>query len=394
MQRTIQVVFGLMLALACGEPALAQRSTTPSPQVTPGGAAPVRPVPRTRTPVDAPIQIAPGALNLAGMQGWTAIASDPVQGGVSVIPFPNGQWRLAARGADDRLRIAMINPASLPASIASGAWFVTETVVRSEPDCRAAPNSVNEIIACAHLGDGGSASVVFLNVGYNNQYQVLNTFSLGGQGAGARPTLLASPLYVEGGDSAAGAAVGFRTIRFELLVWDGNLRSFRLLRHTREIGPVPLGQYVPNYGAPVSLSPNVPDQWTLMALAYPTPFGCSNDSQCAIGGLNNAIRIVDVTAGQGSDGFAQAPAQQYVLPPVPGGLSRNVAPALVGAQVVVRGSNGRIYRASFGSEGTGTWSDEGGSTRDGSGISCAARQGGPVCFVQGTDGRIYWRVMG
>ena len=391
MRRTIQAVLTLVLVLGSGGQALAQRApSAPPQQVTPAPPAPVRPSPRTRTPAEPqPRTIAPGALNLVAMTGWTSIASDPIQGGVSVVPV-DGQWRLVARGADDRLRIATVNSANLPASIASGGWFVTDVVTRSEPDCRSASNVSSDALACSHLSDGGAAGLVFLRVGYNNLYEVMQAFDLGGQGAGFRPTLIASPLHVEGAESAAGATVGSRTIRFELLVWDGNLRSFRLLRHTREIGPIPLGQYVPNYGAPVRLSPSVPDQWTAMALAYPTPFGCSDNAQCAIGGLNGAVRIVNVTAGEGAEGFAQAPAQQSVLPPVPGGLSRNVAPELVGSQVVVRNAAGRIYRAAL---GAGAWQDAGGSARDGSGISCVDRQGGPVCFIQGADGRIYWRVM-
>ncbi len=271
---------------------------------------------------------------------------------------------------------------------------MTDAVVRSEPDCRAVHNALNEPIVCAHLGDGGSAGVLFLRVGYNNQYFVVDAFNVGGQGAGFRPTLLTNPLHLEGGESAAGATVGFKTIRYGLLVWDGNLRSFRLQRHTRQVGPLALGQTEPNYGAPFSLSPGVPDQWTLMTSSYPTPFGCADGSQCAIGALTGAVRIVDVTAGQGAEDFGQAPTQQYVLPPVPGGLDRNVAPELVGSQVVVRGAGGHIYRATFGYGGASAWQDLGGSTRDGSGVSCIDRQGGPVCFIQGADGRIYWRVMG
>jgi len=338
--------------------------------------------------------MAPGALNMVAMQGWTAIASDPVKGGVSAVRFNTGQWRLLARGADDRLRIAAIDPAAIPASIAGGDWVVTDAVVKSEPNCRTASGGLNPIIACAHLGDGGSASVIFLTAFLNNTYQISDAINVGGQGAGFRPTLLPDPLFAQGADSAAGATVGSRNIRYGLLVWDGNLRSFRLQRHTIETGSIPLGSYIPNYGAPSSLSPDVPDQWTLMALAYPTPFGCSDGSLCAIGALTGAVRIVDVTPGDGAEGFARAPAQQYVLPPVPGGLSRNIAPELVGSQVVVRNSSGRIYRAAFGSGGIGPWVDEGGATRDGAGISCLDRQGGAVCFVQGVDGRIYWRMMG
>lgn len=393
MQRTIRIVLGLVFALTGADQALAQRSTTPpAPQVTPGAPAPGRPAPRPRTE-GAPIQMAPGALNLVAMTGWTPIASDPVQGGVSVVRFPDGPWRLVARGADGRLRIATINPTSLPTSISGGDWFVTDAVARSEPNCRPAHNILSDMLVCAHLGDGGAAKVIFLRVGANNQYQLADAFDLGGQGAGFRPTLLPDPLYAEAAESAAGAAVGSKVIRYGLLVWDGNLRSFRLQRHTRQIGPLALGQTIPNYGAPVSLSPGVPDQWTLMALAYPTPFGCSTGALCAIGSLTGAVRIVDVSTGEGAEGFAQAPAQRYVLPPVPGGLSRNVAPELVGSQVVVRNSSGRIYRATFGSGGTGPWLDEGGTARDGSGISCIDRQGGPVCFIQGADGRIYWRVL-
>lgn len=396
MRRTIQAALTLVLVLGSGGQVLAQRATPATPpQVAPAPAAPVRPVPRTRAPAESPAQvIAPGVFNLTAMAGWTPIASDPVQGGVSVVQLPDGPWRLVARGADDRLRIAMFNSGSLPASIASGDWFVTDVVARSEPDCRSSSSSLVNSLVCAHLGDGGSAHVAFLRVGFNNHTQVMDAFELGGQGAGFRPTLLPSPLYFEGGDSAAGATVGSKTIRYGLLVWDGNLRSFRLQRHTRQIGPVPLGQFTPNYGAPFSLSPDVPDQWTLMASSYPTPFGCSNGPLCAIGSLTGAVRVVDVTTGEGSEGFAQAPTQQFVLPPVPGGLSRNIAPELVGSQVVVRSTSGRIYRAPFGSGGAGAWRDEGGSTRDGSGISCIDRQGGPVCFVQGSDGRIYWRVLG
>jgi hypothetical protein len=59
---------------------------------------------------------------------------------------------------------------------------------------------------------------------------------------------------------------------------------------------------------------------------------------------------------------------------------------------VVRGNNGRIYQArQSGSAAFGAWRDEGGSARVGSNISCLAINEQPICFIQGSDGRIWFK---
>ncbi len=411
MKRFACVGFVLVLALGLGTEAFAQRPpiiiaprTQTPPAPAPAPRAPVRPVPRARAPAEpAPRPIAPGVFGLATMAGWTALTDTPVATGATVVRLGSGEGRIITRSANDRLRIASINLSSPGGPIADSAWGeATSGTVLSEPHCeRLAPSSATlgqarYDMLCGYLGPNGSAVIDHVTLNGLGS----SPTNLGGSNAGFRPTIVPDPVSHVRLD---GVTPVHRDEGYGRLVWDGGLASFRRDERSRSLyGTISNGAFgrASQGWKPAVSTASWPAGWTAMKGAYLSPYGCvrANEVLCAsgVGGIvPSSRRVRIVSAEPNADDFAATPVERRLTNPVPGVLSFNIPPVLVrldsGAVVVIaRGQDGRIYR-----EGPdGVWIDEGGATRDGSGVSCVADGAAPVCFVHGSDGRLYWKRLG
>lgn len=332
------------------------------------------------------------------MGDWTPLTQGAPLGGASVLRLRDGSGRVVVRGADSYLYVAAIDLAEPGGPIAASAWVKTGAVAQSEPHCQPflIPDSLGDML-CGYLGPGGSARLSFMNLaeGYGEMVD------LGGQNAGFRPTVLANPNWHLAAPFPRLGSTGGLYRKYELIVWDGSVSAFRLYRETIQ-PPIPGG---PSDGpfTPAVTATEVSGDWTKMDAFYPTPMAClSIFPACAIGTTPGNIRLV--YAGL-TDDLSDAPVQTFFTPAVPGGLSLNVAPAYLdtasgGLVIVVRSNDGRIRQSILSANAAGTaliagpWIDEGGFTRSGSGISCVASNEQPTCFVQGADGRIYWKKLG
>jgi len=59
-------------------------------------------------------------------------------------------------------------------------------------------------------------------------------------------------------------------------------------------------------------------------------------------------------------------------------------------QVFARSKNGHLYRWRVNAVAS-QWEDMGGDTKPGASINCRANNEQPMCFIQGSDGKVYWR---
>lgn len=402
MLRTAAAALAFVLAVGGGGPALAQRPppiavapqrTPPAPNVRLPGPDQIRAAPRPSgnaiRAMIPPAQIVtftvspPPFANLQAlrdMTGWTVLTNGATLGGPSVVRMRNGQGRIMVRASDSHLYSAPIDPTNPGGPIAGSAWVQSSLTSQSEFDCvtMAEAQSFADVL-CGYLGPNGSANLSYLSF---DEPQSM-TEPLGGQGAGFRPTVVSGDWYMSSPVPAASWPGGvYRS--YEVFVWTTGLTSFRKGSHMLLSGGAG------GLAAPVSFVPYT-DQWTQMASTYPTPYGCVRMTavQCAVGTLNDRVRVV--SAAPTPADYGAAPAQAYFTGPVPGGLSLNLAPEMFRLQsgavvIVVRSKTGRVYSWSG-----NAWHDQGGWARDGSGISCLANNEQPVCFIQGDDGRIYWR---
>ena len=406
----------MALAMLIGTDAAAQGvppNQTPSPPRMQRRAAPpvvVAPQTQTAPPFIRVNPQGPAASPTGGvlfiqnlMAGWTALTNTPVATGATVVRLGSGEGRIITRSANDRLRIASINLSSPGGPIPESAWGETSSgTVLSEPHCqRLAPSSATlgqarYDMLCSYLGPNGSA--VIDHVTLNGPAS--SPTNLGGSNAGFRPTIVPDPVFHV---RVNGATPVQRDEGYGVLVWDGGLASFRRDERRRSLyGPVSNGAFggVSQGWQPAVSTVAWPAGWTAMKGAYLSPYGCvrTDEVLCAsgVGGITpSSRRIRIVSAEPNTDDFAAVPVERRLTNPVPGVLSYNIPPVLVrldsGAVVVIaRSQDGRIYR-----EGSdGVWIDEGGATRDGSGFSCVADGAAPVCFVHGSDGRLYWKRLG
>lgn len=319
------------------------------------------------------------ALNAGSMDGWTALTNGATQGGASVVRLKDNRTLVIVRAGDGKLYEAQIDPAN-PGTLPASAWRATGIAAGSEPHCEA--NGQEAGYFCAYTGPNGSARATWIEATWKSSEK-----ELGGSGAGARPTVTPGPYthYVP----TVTSFTSVHTEAYTLLVWDGADGLWRYRAFDTN--------YTSGFGAsaPESQLPADEQGWKRIAGNFGSPLGCASR-------IGSAVRCAVVSGGGiGSINLTQLNPDNIVgkslTKPVPGGTSKT-APALVytqGGQLVyvVRNATGRLYRQ-LGGNPSADWVDEGGSARQGSNISCTAVNEQPVCFIQGPDGRIWWKRMG
>ncbi|HYC98582.1 hypothetical protein [Brevundimonas sp.] len=348
---------------------------------------------------DEPYVLPYGAISEAfGMTGWSALTNGTTKGGAVIVRLRDGQGRIVVRAQDDSLNLATIDLLNPGGPLSGAAWVDTGLHAGSEPHCQALLDSESlGDMACLFVNrTSKSVNLYFLDP---SGHYASPSYELGGHNPGFRPTLL--PRVAWWGD-APFVDSELMTTGYEALAWDGGVSGWRLsARFTQKyMEGAGLGQSP--WGPAVSTQPGVPDQWTQMHGAYPTPLDCIEDNAeilCAVGTLTGQIRVIALQEADAGEYVSAAPVQRFVTSAVPNGLSINIAPSLIrlgsGHLVVtVRGEDGHIWQVRIRPgylNPVGPWIDEGGYTRAGSGISCIANNEEPTCFAQGMDGRIYWK---
>ena len=302
----------------------------------------------------------------ADMTGWTPI-SGVSKGGAS-IATTKGDNYLFVRGGDDDIYAVKFDPANI-GPIPASAWSALNVKSTSEPECRIAASGKEGI--CAFLGDKGNAEYQLMAVDDGQvRYSYYGVHDMGGSNAGAAPTFLETP--VSGTDNKV---YGLH-LRFG--VWDGKQTLF-----VREDGyKIGLGGTGPW---------NADAQWEKMSGTVSGPVGCADDTCAFISGgvIQLVITYHDLTAPMT---FGKSPA----LPVAPQGKPAVVLMPAGKSAVVVRGADGHVYEAFF-DRGHGTfnggWHDEKGYIAAGSSPTCTAVNTQPVCVIQGSDGRLYAKML-
>lgn len=306
------------------------------------------------------------------MSGWTPLTNGATSGGASVVQLTNGEGRVVVRAADKKLYMANMNLLN-PGTIDTAAWTALQGGLQpgAESEAHCMPNEsekdADTDLACAFLDTGGSVSLMRIkSSGWNDRIK------LGGQNAGGRPTLMG---YFHPADFAQSAAY------YDVLAWDGGMVAYRLMHASAEIDAGPGA-----YGA------DWPVGWQKMASAMATPVGCTKLNFCAAGTLGDKVVMFGVN--QPPKLTVSMLGGQYVSPTLPGGLSMNIAPSPLllseDKQVFVRSKNGHIYRWRVKAV-PAKWDDMGGDAMAGASINCRANNEQPMCFIQGSDGKVYWR---
>lgn len=337
-------------------------------------------------PMSTPLRVQPavplGAQLDWNQTGWSALTQGQAAGAPSVVRLQNGETWLIVRAEDSQLYGASINPAQ-PGIIASGAWRAFGVAARSEPDCQPVEQATltdgfewRQRLVCGYLASGGGAEAALLTTGTGS----ILTLALGGQNAGARPSILprvlGNTLPHTNGSSISWAAAG------NAVVWDGANSTYR-------------GSFV--MGTSTGASPNQVPSWQ-QNTSVGGPVGCGRlagsataPTPCAWAAETGIV----VRANPEFTGAAQ------LVSGVPGGTDRRSAPAVVVTAsnrvvIAVRNSSGRIYWAVRPSSGGafGAWQDAGGTSRSGTGLSCIGQGEAVSCFIQGWDGRLFGRVIG
>lgn len=402
---TTRTALILAFALGFGGAVQAQRPASlaaPAPQVRPVS-PPAAGSLRRRISPGVAITLQPAALPfvvpltlIGDMSGWTALTNGAVVGGPSVVRLRTGEGRIVVRANDGHLYVAPISLLDPGGPIDGSAWVQIDETVQSEPNCQPfmKPDSSSDML-CGYLGPNGSVRLSLINLS-NGHGQAID---LGGQNAGFRPTVLPDPesgalilppaSLIRSRPAAEKAAADYLFQKYEVLTWDGAMASFRYRRKAVIKKPFE-GQLTVYDADEQAFDPQWSSAWVKMASVYPSPFGCAHadPNRCAIGTLTDQVRVVGLAEPSAP---ADAPPLSFATKAAPNGLSLNIAPALVGLAsgglvVVARGKDGRIQ-----SFANGAWTDQGGSARDGSGLSCLANNEQPICFIQGYDGRVYWR---
>jgi hypothetical protein len=390
------MVLGVALAMGAAgvETASAQARSGAQPGGRPAPADPQRRAPteqevRTATGVQI-LQFQPAptmtlgavqGVNAALMQGWTPMTTGSTLGGPSIVKLPTG-YRLVVRAANAGLHDAPIDVASQSVPLPASAWRQLVPTATSEPYC--VPDFFSPTFYfCGYLAEGGSAAVA--RIGLENLGQ---TWAMGGSNGSGRVTLGPAP--------SVSVTPGQLATTLRLLVWDGSATLFR-----REYATVaylaPNGQF----GTPTDTVLANERGWRVVDGAFLTSVGCVREGQpdlpiCAQGTTSGVRLFFDPWRSQSQGGM---PTGQIVTPALPTPIGRT-APELVTTSsgaivVVVRAANGAIYQSRRAANGAsfGPWISEGGSAREGSGISCTAVNEQPICFIQGTDGRIYRKAL-
>ncbi len=317
----------------------------------------------------------------ASMQGWTPITNGPALGGASVVRMSNDQADIIVRAGQNKLYIASFSPSSVSGPLGGSAWRQTNVSVTSDPDCEIRPSRTN--YACTFLGEGGAAFIAWIDPTYSK------VTPLGGHNGGARPALAPFPesFVVPANDPNYSNGVPLYFERATMFAWDGSIQTWR--RRWLAYIPSTLG------GSPPGFTEALPAEeqgWKLTVSPTLTPMSCAvvgNAMNCLVGS-SNGVRMFDLYELNTASGAVLSQA-------LSAGIGTSTPVELVGtgsgaAIAVVRGNNGHIYQARrSGAGGFGAWRDEGGAAKAGSNISCIATNEQPMCFIQGPDGRIYFK---
>ena len=320
-------------------------------------------------------------LDQAAMKGWTPLTNGATLGGAAVLRTGKNVVRVVVRAQDGRLYMTSID--------GTNPGGQTGQTATSEPFCEASAFATSQEMLCGFLGAGGSAKVAWFNADYSAA-----AVDLGGHDAGARPTVAPAPqnyicnCAVDGQYSDTKATVDLHAE----YVWDGGTRLF--VRHTGT-------HSVYGWGSPTTIT-NLAEVfepgssgWRQVAGTFASPIGCDDQYLGGSWVVNCAV-----TAGTSLATFRLAdlsvtkPVGMTIGKPAPVALSNRTAPLLMQTKgytpvVIARGVNGRIYR-----QVGGQWFDEGGAARDRAQISCISNNEQPTCFIQGPDGRIWWKKLG
>lgn len=392
------VALGVALAVGAAgvETAAAQDRSGAQPRGRPAPADPQRRAPTEQEiravagPQVLQFQPAPNmalgavqGVNAALMQGWTPVTTGATLGGPSIVKLSTGH-RLVVRAANSVLHDAPIDVVNQSVPLPGSAWRSLSITATSEPYCAAEIYSGEVNYFCGYLASGGSAQVARITGSGAGGY-----WSLGGSNGAGRVTIGSSPLQ---GYSSA----GMLDTAFRLIVWDGGTRLFARDYQTSQAG---------NLAGQMSVAqetlPAAQQGWKVLSGVSLTPVGCRRDggggwSICAQGTATGVRLFSDPWSAEALGGGV--PPTFAVTQPLPASMSRTAPEILYTASgvtvVVVRAQDGTIHQArKSGNANFGPWISEGGSAREGSGISCTAVNEQPICFIQGTDGRIYRKAL-
>lgn len=354
----------IALALAATAFLAVSANASTERRAKPSGTAPV--VLRQQAPVYLPL--VPG-MAVAGnkMSGWTSLTNGATGGGAALAEGPYHKI-IVVRGADDNLYAAFFNPLA-PRKIESSEWRQLISGARSEPVCASPTTS---LIGCTYLGDNGK--IVYTTLA-DAQASLARTGmgDLGGQGAGAAPTITAGP--------GKSASIPFY---MDVAVWNGqgNLLARRYATQFALMGMTE---------APVGTNGN--SSWTTLPTPVFGPVGCA-EKRCAMVTGNKQILILTISNPN------QKPTIEVPAPKLDGGASGR--PALVKlasgkyAVVVRSDADGTLRHITYDGQKEafdGGWVSEGGFVMSGSSPACLATNEQATCVIQGQDGRIYAKAL-
>jgi hypothetical protein len=383
----------LGVALAMGTAGVETASAQDRSGAQPGG-RPAPADPQRRAPTEQEIRAVAGpqvlqfqpapnmalgavqGVNAALMQGWTPVTTGATLGGPSIVKLSTGH-RLVVRAANSVLHDAPIDVVNQSAPLPGSAWRSLSISATSEPYCVFEDYTAAQNYFCAYLTTGGAAAVSRITGGGSGQ-----SWPMGGSNGSGRVTM--------GGTPYSGYVGSLLETGFSLLVWDGGTRLFARTYRLVAGPSVPAAEQGLNQG------------WRALQGAYQGPVSCTiwaetGDVRICAQGTGTGVRLL-------SEPWSPAaltgtlPPTLAVTQPTPGPIAAT-PPEIVATPshyvVVVRGQDGAIHQARRprGGGNFGPWISEGGSAREGSGISCTAVNEQPICFIQGTDGRIYRKAL-
>lgn len=331
----------------------------------------------TKTPMVINAAAVLAAADAIDLKGWTPLTSGATQGGPSVVSLAK-ETRIVVRAGDGFLYMAPIDRLN-PGTLDGSAWSKISIKPSTEPHCEASYDG--ERMMCGYLDGGKIATVAWID-----SYSA-KPISLGGGPLGARPTVDPDPQFSYcNGCGVAGVSTGLVQI-YSVRVWDGAGGLWQRTNFT--ITPISMG--FNGAVTPIDMLKSGKSDWQKVVRPFDSPIGCasgsSSDECVAYNGANVGHFVLDKLSSTANFGIA-------MLGVLPGGAAKGAAPAVVrtksGAYVYIGvNASGRVFRYQ-----AGKWVPEGGAVKAGSSPSCIANNEQPTCFIQATDGRIYWKKLG
>ena len=335
----------------------------------------------TRMPLRIPTEDVLKLAQDAAMEGWKPLTNGATKGGPAAFRVGN-TTSIVVRAADDYLYIADVDLTKIDGPIDSGLWRYMGAMSATEPYCAA--DYHGQTAACTWL-DAQDKRVKWGMID-NDTMSIIEEDA---PKTNVMPSLYGPSEQIDGKIGSASCEnipKITNSARFFLLegttLWSASRKTLTVRKS---------GTCAPGLG--LNWGPNVlpGSDWGEIGTGFQSNATCSTDRCVAIRN-NKIVSWPQSTKGDGPGGYSYQISDFKLV--LPGGPSPTAPITLTfpsyRSVMIARNTAGRLYWFGTNSSSQG-WTDEGGVAAKDSAIACVAQNEQPVCFIQGPDGRIYYK---